>query len=137
MCHVDDTTPPDKAQYDLIIGMDLMVEIGIMVDTNAKLICWEDNSIPLKERGLLQNQQLLHQLYHMSLEPPLLQQAEEHQTRILDADYSHVDIDDYVHTLTHLAQSVQEQVANTLKKFPELFSGGLGLLKVKPIHLEL
>jgi len=80
---------------------------------------------------------MLYELYHMSLEPPLLKEAEDHQAWILDADYSRVDIDEYVQMLNHLNESEQEQVAQTFKKFPELFSGRLGLLKVKPIHLEL
>jgi len=45
---VDETTVPEKAQYGMIIGMDLMVEIGIFIDTSAKLICWGDNSIERK-----------------------------------------------------------------------------------------
>ena len=71
VCHVDETTAPEKAQYDMIIGMDLMVEIGIFIDTGARLICWGENSVPLKERGLLSNENTLHELYHMSLEPLL------------------------------------------------------------------
>jgi len=55
----------------MIIGMDVMVEIGIFIDTGARLICWGENSVPLKERGLLSNENTLHELYHMSLEPLL------------------------------------------------------------------
>jgi hypothetical protein len=42
-----------------------------------------------------------------------------------------------IRTLTHLTSSEQEQLASVLKKFPVLFGGGLGLLRIKPVHLTL
>ena len=67
----------------------------------------------------------------------VIKEAEERQSRILDADYSKVDIDEYVISLKHLNADEKDKLAKMLKRHTELFSGGLGTLKVKPVHLEL
>ena len=38
--HVDETHSPQDMRYDMIIGMDLMAEIGIFVDTAEKCVEW-------------------------------------------------------------------------------------------------
>ena len=47
ICHVDAKSKREHALYDIIIGMDLMTEIGIYVNTKTLQICWEDFSTPL------------------------------------------------------------------------------------------
>jgi hypothetical protein len=48
--HVDQHTNPNKALYDMIIGMDCMCSLGIYINTTEeKVITWEGNSIPLKK----------------------------------------------------------------------------------------
>jgi hypothetical protein len=64
------------------------------------------------------------------------QEAEERQSRILDADYSKFDMQ-YVSKLTHLKTEEKKTLTEMLHQFPVLFGGGLGTLKVCPIHLEL
>jgi hypothetical protein len=41
-------------------------------------------------------------LYHAAYEPDILQEAEQRQNRILDADYRKVEIDQFVEELKHL-----------------------------------
>jgi hypothetical protein len=136
--HVDQHTHPTTAMYDMIIGMDCMCSLGIYVNTDEKVITWEGNSIPLKERGKLQEPGLLHYLYSMTIDAsPVLLEAEERQSRILDANYEKIDPDSYVQGLNHLSPNEQEQLSMTLKKYPILFGGGLGLLRIKPVHLKL
>jgi hypothetical protein len=68
---------------------------------------------------------------------PVLLEAKERQSRILDANYDKIDPDIYIQGLTHLSPSEQEQLSMTLKKYPILFGGGLGLLRIMPVHLTL
>ena len=44
----------------MIIGMDLMTELGLVIDLEQKEIKWEGISIPLKPRGLINNKELLN-----------------------------------------------------------------------------
>jgi hypothetical protein len=62
---------------------------------------------------------------------------EQRQKRTLDADYSQVDIDTHVRELNHLSTDKKGQLATVLKSHPTLFGNGLGMLKARPILLEL
>jgi hypothetical protein len=39
--------------------------------------------------------------------------------------------------LKHLTMDEKQILGNTLKKFPTFFGGGLGMLNIKPVKLEL
>ena len=137
-CHVDDKTDPTIAQYDMIIGTDLMVELGIDINFSDKTIVWEDDETPLRPRGTLQipeNMEAIH--HHLEMDPDGLYYFETHFTKILDADYSAVDMNEYVDTLDHISQEQREQLKNVLAKYPTLTKGGLGKLNIPPVHLEL
>ena len=137
VCHVDDKTDPKTASYDIIIGMDLMTDVGIYIDTKDKVIRWEEAETPLKDKATLADPVVRNQLYHAATAPDILQDAESRQSRILDADYSAVDINEHVGGLDHLSSAEKEQLTEMLKRHPKLFGGGLGTLNIKPIHLEL
>jgi hypothetical protein len=76
-------------------------------------------------------------LYNAANEPDILQEAEKIQNRILDADYHKVEEDPFVQELEHLTKEEKQILGKTLKKFPTLFGGGLGMLNIKPVRLEL
>jgi hypothetical protein len=80
--HVDDKTSSKEAAYDMIIGMDLIKSIGITVDCEQRCIRWGGTEIPLKTRNTLNNDEILHMLYHAANEPDILQEAEKRQNRI-------------------------------------------------------
>jgi hypothetical protein len=121
----------------MIMGMDLMTSIGITVECEQRCIRWGGTEIPLKTRATLNDNGILHMLYHAANEPDILQEAEKRQNRILDADYRNVEVDPYVQELAHLTKEEKQVLGETLKKFPTLFGGGLGMLNIKPVKLEL
>jgi hypothetical protein len=122
--HVDEKTSSKEASYDMIIGMDMMTSIGITVDCEQKCIRWGGTEIPLKTKEILSDKELMHMLYQATWTPDVLQEAESRQNRILDADYSKIEVDPYVQELSHLSEREKEVLAKTLKKFPTLFGGG-------------
>ena len=126
VCHVDAKTDPKTARYDMIVGLDLMTEIGIYVDTDEKLIKWKGQSTPLKKLGTLQDPDVRNELFHLvanELSSTVLSEAEARQDRILDADYSAVDLDSYVAELQHLTITEQSQLLTVLRGHSTLFSG--------------
>jgi hypothetical protein len=135
--HVDDRTSSKEAAYDKIMGMDLMTSIGIKVDCEQRCIGWGGTYIPLKNRNTLNNDEIFCMLYHAANEPDILQEAEKRQNRILDYDYRKVEVDTFVEELKHLTMDEKQILGETLKKFPSLFGGGLGMLNIKPVRLEL
>ena len=136
ICHVDEHTSSDKALYDMIIGMDMMTQLGIYVNTEAKVLYWEGHTAPLKNKGSLDDDFVVQELYAMNINP-VLKEAEERHARILDADYSKVDINDYCKELQYLSIEERQMLADLLNKFPVLFGGGLGQLNIRPVELHL
>ena len=68
ICHVDEKTSTQTASYDMIIGMDLMIELGITVDTASKTIRWNGAETPLKQKHDLCDPETLQVLYHLTQE---------------------------------------------------------------------
>jgi hypothetical protein len=66
-------------------------------------------------------------LYYQSIEPTVLKEAEARQKRILDANYSELDLDDYAHKEMHLSQEQQEKFICSIRTYPKLFRGDLGV----------
>jgi hypothetical protein len=135
--HVDDKTSSKEAAYDMIMAVDFMTSIGITVDCDKRCIRWGVREIPLKIRATFNNDEILHMLYHAANEPDILQEAEKRQNRILDADYRKVELDPFVEELKHLTMDEKQILSKTLKNFPTLFGGGLRMLNIKPVMLEL
>jgi hypothetical protein len=90
LCHVDESSNKDWAIYDR------MTEIGLSMITTEKCITWEQSLMPLKRQGAVQSRYIRHHMYALSVAAPVLKEAEERQSQILDADYSKVDIKQYV-----------------------------------------
>ena len=135
--HVDESTSPKSAMFDLIIGIDLMEALGIDISFKENQITWDDVTIPMKDRGLISDHEALETLFHTIVQPPIITKAENRQREILDADYSPVDIDETVDGLKHITNDIKQKLKAILKKTPNAFKGGLGTLKIKPVHLEL
>jgi hypothetical protein len=76
-------------------------------------------------------------LHNAANEPDILQETKKRQNRILDADYRNVEVDPFVQKLEHLTEDEKQTLGKTLKKLPTLFEGGLGMLNIKPVKLEL
>ena len=75
--------------------------------------------------------------YILATEAQILKEVEDHQNRILDANYKAVDIDAKVEAMNYLNDQQKQSLNKTLKKFPKLLSGGLGTLDIEPVYLEL
>ena len=73
-----------------IIGADLMSDIGIDLHFSRHVISWDGLEVLMKGPEALSNKEVCEMIYNLYTEPPLLQQEEERQQKILDADYSKV-----------------------------------------------
>ena len=137
IAHVDETTATKASPYAMIIGMDMLTDIGLVVNTATKTIDWFEASTPMKQRGQLHDTHYMDMCYHMAMETKTLQLAEDRQKRILDANYSKVDVHEYVEELTHLSIPEKKSLKHILQSHPTLFGGGLGELDIPPVSLEV
>ena len=104
---MDETTDANLAQYDMIIGADLMTELGIDLLYSDQLMVWENNEVPIKPHGFVATETQQY-IYHMQVEDsPIIQKAEQRRMQIFDADYSKVDLVSFTDELKHL--SAQEK----------------------------
>ena len=52
-CHVETKTLRKNAQYDMIIGADLLSELRMEINYNTQRIIWESIEIPMKEKHIV------------------------------------------------------------------------------------
>ena len=135
--HVDETTDPSKAKYDLIIGSDLMSKLKIDLLYSQQQIVWDEVSIPMKNRGTISDQNITHDIYELSKESTVIQMSEERHNEIIQAMYGKVDIRKHVQTLQHLTSEQQEQLTQVLQAYPHMYEGAIGTLNIAPVHFEL
>jgi hypothetical protein len=82
--HVDDRSKASNT-YDMIMGRDLLGKLGIILNFNDHTVTWDTDTIPMKDRGTLNTQDALLEVYLASNEPQSLVNEFSRSTKILDA----------------------------------------------------
>ena len=132
----DDSTPGPH-QYDMILGHDVLSELGITFDFKDQTMTWDDSTISMKDPVSLAD--LLDPIndffwsnHHYETEA--LQEASTHLQKILDAKYAPADLNAVIQACRHLSEDKKNQL---LKKYEHLFDGTLGTLNNEPYNIEL
>ncbi len=123
--------------YDMIIGRDLLGELGIILNFNDKTVTWDTDTIPMKERGTLISQNALTEVYLSANEPQSLVNELSRSTKILDAEYKPAILEDEIQMCEKLNTEEQHQLLKLLPKYEHLFDGTLGEFNMAPISLQL
>ena len=137
LAHAGEFTNPKLAQYDMIIGTDIMEKCGIDILFSQDKIIWDNNELPMSNRDLVSNHKATEMLFQAAKQSPIIQKAEQQHKKILDADYSAVDIDDYVAKLSEVTNDAKIRLKLILQSCKLAFKGGLRTLKINPIEVEL
>jgi hypothetical protein len=111
---VDDRSKSSNT-YDMIIGRDLLGEIGIILNFNDHTVTWDTNTIPMKDRGTLNTQDALVEVYLASNEPKSLVDKFSQSTKILGAEYKPAILEEVTQMCANLNLEEQSQL---LKLFP-------------------
>ena len=121
----------------MVIGSDLLWNMGVDILYSQERVKWLDDFIPLKRVNTLVDREMCEMLYSIHTDSPLIKEMEERADRILDVDYSKVDIPAMVNELD-ITEASKRKLITTLQKFPKLFGGGLGkLTNMKPATIKL
>lgn len=134
---VDTTTDPKDVDYDMIIGGDLMRELGIDVCYSSLTVRWDEFEVPMKEANALSNKKTLHNTYMEALEPKSTAEATKRVVKILDARYEKANLDSVVEEATYLTPKQRSKLLILLKDFEDLFDGTLGKWDTAPVDFEL
>ena len=136
-----------ESPYDVILGLDVLVPLGIEISCSTKTITWNDIKIPWKPKSYLDDTSLTDPQLNESCfcAPPnytigytnLDSFAAPASTTILHSEYTAVNIDDVVKAQIHLNTEQQTELASVLTNFQQLFSGKLGCYPGYKAHLKL
>ena len=136
--HVHSTPGPHR--YDMILGCNVLSELGITLDFKDQTMTWDDSTISMKDPESLAD--LLDPINdffwsndHYKTEA--LQEASAHLQKILDVKYAPADLNAVVQACSHLSDDEKNQLHALLKKYEHLFDCTLGTLNNKPYNIEL
>ena len=156
------TTP---CRYDMILGRDLLNDLGIILDFKNKNMEWDQAQIPMRsypsnhnsattaiewlldavDNDLVGNDETLTRVSDTT---PHQVNETNYQEKDVDPDsykfktiraslYERSDLQEIVDKCTYLTAAQQHQLFQLLSKFPKLFDGKLKTFNGPPIHLEL
>ena len=88
--HVDDITNPDNAQYDMIMGTDLLESLGKDLLFSKKLVTWDHLQIPMKNCGTITDRDVTENIYESTQEPSILRMSEDQHNEIIKQMYAKI-----------------------------------------------
>jgi hypothetical protein len=130
-----------ETNYDLIVGMDVMIALGIEVSCSTQTIKWNDNVIPFQSVENFKHMGEHIALAMEALDDPLDEEMGEEygykSKKILHSKYEQVEVLELSKQQTHLTPEQQADLARLWSKFTKLFSGQLGAYPHQKVHLDL
>ena len=131
----------EELGYDMVIGRDLLMALGINLRFKDLTIEWEDTKIPMKDFQRLMSMKLtqkeLRAVISNTNEPIATQEATERMIKILDSNYKKANLPEVVAGATHLDKNQKKMLLELLIKYEDLFDGKLGTWKTDPVDFEL
>ena len=122
---------PNHMGYDMIIGRDLLEDLGIDIKFSTSSILWDFAEIPMRPR-----QATVAEAYEIN-DSKLVQDELKRVVAIMDAKYEPADLDKLVAECLHLKSEEKKLLFNLLKKYESLFDGTLGKWKGPPHQIQL
>jgi hypothetical protein len=120
---------PHTANYDVILGQDVMVTARLTLCGATQTIRWGDLSVSWKSPEFLKIEGSLQQLSDGVARTDSFEDSFTTQLTtkdILSSKYEQADTRDVAHAQKHLTQRQREELATLLQNFTTLFSGKLG-----------
>ena len=126
----------DTCSHDIIIGRDLLHDLGVVIDFANSHVKWMENVISFKHRLHWHN----HTNWSLAFDRGILDILDDDEADdafILDAKYEATTGKEVAEKQTHLTHEQRSLLAQALENTAELFDGQLGHYKYNQIHLEL
>ena len=123
--------------YDMIIGRDLLHELGIDLLFSLGVMKWDNATVPMRDPSQLRDSNIddfEDEIF--SMHDPTTTDAARIQ-EIMDVKYAPADINEMVSKCDHLTNTERSDLKMLLHKFESLFDGTLGTWNTEPIDLEL
>ena len=124
----------------MIIGHDLMSQLGIILNFDGQNIMWNESTIKMKEyKDLSDINSPINEFYwhEETYESQALNDASSCLKKILDAKYKPADLNKIACNCDYLIDDEQMQLLSLLHKYQHLFNSLLGIWNAKPYDIEL
>jgi hypothetical protein len=141
--HIVENSPGDQApMYDLIIGTQMMHNLGAKLDFQEKIISINKILLPMRNIADLQLKPRITRALRgntcFAQEPISTCSTTKGMVKILDAKYEKANLPAIIReNCSHLTSSNREKLLSVLLKFESLFDGTLGDWKLPPVSFEL
>ena len=122
------------ATYDMIIGRDMLEDLGIDIQFSDHTIIWDGHDMPFK--NMTTKAEIMAEAFHIS-EPDIVKDMTDRATGIMDNDYHKASLRETVENHAHLEPQEQQELLELLEKYEHLFDGTLGQWNHPDYHLEL
>jgi hypothetical protein len=119
-------------KYDVIVGRDLLQDLGIIINFRDKTIEWEHGSDPIPHF-----KSDSHDLFKIESERKPVIEATNRVKSIIDAKYEKANLDELVTSCTQLSNLEQQQLLQLPTKHEAFFDGSLGHWKDQPYDIKL
>ena len=123
----------------MILGNDIMSELGITLNFKDQTMTWDDSTIHMKDpESLLDLLDPVNDFFwnNAQYETEALHEASIHLQKILDAKYDPADLYMVVQVCRHLTEDETCQLHALLHKYEHLFDGTLGTWNNEPYNIE-
>jgi RNase H-like domain found in reverse transcriptase/Reverse transcriptase (RNA-dependent DNA polymerase)/Integrase zinc binding domain/Retroviral aspartyl protease len=117
-------------KYDMIIGRDLLQDLGIILNFQDNIIQW-DHAITAMTS--IDSEPIINTIEESK---PIIE-ATNRIKSILEAKYEPANLDDVVNDCKNLSVSEKSQLKQLLNRYYDLFDGTLGHWKSEQYHIEL
>ena len=111
-------TDSEHLGYDIIIGRDLMRELGIVINFNDQTVSWEGTDIPMRDlnrlRKLKMTKKELNTIIKNSNEPVVTQEATDRMIKILDSNYKKANLKEVIKGAKHLNEENRQKLYKLL-----------------------
>ena len=101
--------------YDLILGRDILHELGIIFNFQNKTITWQEVSISMKPPNCTAKE------FFAIKESCQVRNATKRIKQILDAEYKKIDLKSIILNLNYLKEKHRNSLLELLQKYENLF----------------
>ena len=128
--------------YDMIIGRNLMVKLGLTAGFKRQVLQWDGATVYMKKPiSFLGKYNLtkrkMRKVVMRTAEPDSTHEATEQMVKTLDSNYAKADLKQVADNATKINAEERTQLLSILDEFYDLFDGTLGDWATEPVKLEL
>ena len=121
----------DLGAYDMILGRDVLSDLGIKFDFADNTLEWDNVVIPMKDGDAP-----FEETFNVQ-EPEVIINSTDSLKGILEAKYEKADLEEITSKMDYLAPSERKTLLNLLQQHRTLFDGSLGKWRMGAYHIEL